>query len=112
MEIKIESLSPPLRRDASRALRVGSSRVLVELVLRAFQDGSTPEAIMQRFPTITLADAYAVIAYYLGHREDLDAYLMEREEHGESVRRRIESRQGDLADLRERLLARGPKGRG
>ena len=57
MEIDIESLSPPLRRDASGALRVGSSRVLVELVLRAFQDGSTPEAIVQRFPTMTLADA-------------------------------------------------------
>jgi len=37
--------------------------VLVELVIQAFQDGATPEAIVQRYPTTTLADIYAVIAY-------------------------------------------------
>ena len=50
-------------------LRVGRSRVLLELVIRAFQDGATPEAIVQRYPTTTLADIYAVVAYYLRHRE-------------------------------------------
>jgi hypothetical protein len=80
--------------------------VLSELVIRAFQDGATPEAIVQRYPTVTLADIYAVIAYYLRHRQEVEAYLAEREQRAQKVRQRIEHHQGDLADLRRRILAR------
>jgi uncharacterized protein (DUF433 family) len=110
MAIVIQSEAPPLRQDASGALRVGSSRVLVELVICVFQDGATPEAIAQRYPTATLADIYAVIAYYLRHRQELEAYLAEREQRAQEVRQRIERHQGDLADLRRRILARQQSG--
>lgn len=106
MSVMIQAESPPLRQDEAGALRVGGSRVMVELVLRAFQDGATPEAIVQRYPTTTLADIDAVIAHYLRHPEEMENYLNEREEQAETVRRKIEARQGDLADLRRRLLAR------
>lgn len=106
MDIIFQSEAPPLRQDASGALRVGHSRVLVDLVIHAFQDGATPEAIAQRYPTTTLADIYAVIAYYLRHREEIEAYLQEREQRAQEVRQRIERHQGDLADLRQRLRAR------
>lgn len=106
METLFEPEAPPLRRDASGALRVGRSRVLVELVLRAFQDGATPEAIAQRYPTAGLAEIYSVIAHYLRHREQMEAYLAERELRAREVRQSIEEHQGDLADLRHRLLAR------
>lgn len=109
-EILLQSEAPPVRRDASGALRVGHSRVLVDLVIRAFQDGATSEAIAQRYPTATLGDIYAVIAYYLRHREDLDAYLATREQQAQEVRQHIERHQGDLADLRNRLLARQQSG--
>ena len=110
MAIIIQPEAPPLRQDASGALRVGSSYVLVELVIRAFQDGATPEAIAQRYPTATLADIYAVIAYYLRHRQELEAYLEAREQRAQEVRQRIERQQGDLADLRSRILARQRSG--
>lgn len=106
MDIKLQTEAPPLRRDETGALRVGHSRVLLELVIHAFQDGATPETIAQRYPTATLADIYAVIAYYLRHRQEIDAYLAEREQRAQDVRQRIESHQGDLADLRSRLIAR------
>ena len=95
-----------LRQDTSGALRVGDSQVLLELVIRAFQDGATPEEIAQRYPTASVADIYAVIAHYLRHREEVEEYLAERELEAQEVRQRIEGRQGDLADLRGRLLAR------
>lgn len=106
MEIVLHTEAPPLRRDASGTLRVDRSRVLLELVIRAFQDGATPEAIAQRYPSATLADIYAVVAYYLRHRADIEAYLADREQRAQEVRQRIESHQGDLTDLRTRLLAR------
>ena len=48
MELILQSETPPLRRDTSGALRVGRSRVLLELMLHAFQDGATAEVIAQR----------------------------------------------------------------
>lgn len=98
--------SPPLREDAAGALRVGDSRVLLELVIRAFQDGAPPETIVQRYSTLALPDVYAVIAYYLRHRGEIEAYLVQREQKAEETRQRIESQQGDLSAIRARLLAR------
>src|SRR3954471_21782340 len=96
----------PLREDTGGALRIGDSRVLLELVIRAFQDGATPETIVQRYSTLPLPDVYAVIAYYLRHRNEVDGYLAQRELKAEEVRQRIESQQGDLCEIRARLLAR------
>jgi uncharacterized protein (DUF433 family) len=98
--------SPPLREEASGALRIGNTRVLLELVIRAFQDGATPEAIVQRYSTLDLPDVYFVIAYYLRHQGEFDEYLVQREQKADEVRRRIEARQGDLSEIRARLLAR------
>ena len=106
MSVTLQPESPPLRQDDSGALRVGQSRVLVDVVIRGFQDGATPEAIAQRYPTATLADIYAVIACYLRHREEVEAYLTEREQRSEEVRQVIENGQGSLAGLRDRLLKR------
>ena len=106
MEIALRAEAPPLRRDSSGGLRIGKSRVLLELIVHAFEDGATPEAIVQRFPAATLADIYSVLAYYLRHQEDINVYLVEREEKAEGVRKRIESGQQDLAELRKRLLSR------
>jgi uncharacterized protein (DUF433 family) len=84
---------------------VGNTNVLLEMVIWAFQDGATPESIVQRYSTLDLGDVYAVIAYYLRHRADVDAYLARREQKTEEVRQRIENRQGDLADIRARIRA-------
>lgn len=104
--IALQVEAPPLRLGSSGALRIGDSRVLLELVIHAFENGATPETIAQQYPTATLADIYSVIAYYLRHRAEVNAYLDAREQKAEEVRRRIESRQGDLAGVRGRLLRR------
>ena len=106
MAFTIQAEAPPLREDASGALRVGGSRVLLELVIRAFQDGATPETIVQRYSTLKLPEAYAVVAYYLRHQDEVEAYLARREQKAEEVRQRVESQQGDLSQVRARLLAR------
>ena len=101
--LEIQTDTPPLRQDDSGAVRIGDTRVLLELVIRAFQDGATPEAIVQRFSTTTLADIYSVIAYYLRHRALVERYLTERERQAEVLRQDIEARQGDLSEVRRRL---------
>ena len=93
MAFNVQTEAPPLIEDASGALRVGNSRVLLEMVVRAFQDGSTPETIVQRYSTLRLPDVYAVIAYYLRHRSEVEEYLARREQRAEEVQQRIESQQ-------------------
>lgn len=110
MSIILETEAPPLHADAKGGLRVGKSRVLLELVIRAFNDGATPEAITQRYPTTILSDVYSVIAYYLRHRAEIERYLERREQQADEVRFRIEEQQREHAELRERLLARQPMG--
>jgi uncharacterized protein (DUF433 family) len=102
----MEIEAPPLREDESGALRVGKTRVLLELVIHAFQDGATPESIVQRYDTLSLAHVYAVIAYYLRHRKQIEEYLAGRDRMAEEVRKKIDARQGDLSDIRARLIAR------
>jgi uncharacterized protein (DUF433 family) len=98
----VRTEAPPLREDADGALRVGDSRVLLELVIRAFQDGATPETIVQRYATLALADVYAVIAYYLRHRSEVEAYLARREQEAAEVRERVEVRHGESSGTGER----------
>jgi uncharacterized protein (DUF433 family) len=104
LELPVESI--PLREDGSGALRIGDTRVLLELVIDAFEDGATPETIAQRYETLALSDVYAVITYYLRHREEIAEYLLRREEKAAEVRHKIESTRRDLSEIRGRLLAR------
>src|SRR5436853_3863798 len=106
MAFTAQAEAPPLREDAAGALRVGDSRVLLELVINAFQDGATPETIVQRYSTLALPDVYAVIAYYLRHPTEVQAYLEQREQKAAEVLKRTQELQGDLTEIRARLLAR------
>jgi hypothetical protein len=54
---------------------------------------------------VSLADVYAVIAYYLRHRSEVDEYLGNRVREHAELRREIEGRP-EYQELRERLLAR------
>ena len=98
--------APPLHEDAGGALRVGGSRVLLELVIRAFQDGATPESIVQRYSTMALSDVYATIAYYLRHEDEIEVYLAQREQKAADVQHKLQGQQRNLGNIRARLLAR------
>lgn len=106
MSLPAQPEAAPLREDDTGAVRVGQSRVLLELVIRAFQDGATPEEILQRYPTLTLSDVYTVIAYYLRHPTEVDNYLSVREERAAAVQHHVSRQQPGLNGIRARLLAR------
>jgi len=103
----VQTEAPPLTEDATGALRVGNSHVLLEIVVRTFQDGATPETIVQRYSTLALPDVYGVLAYYLRHPNEVKEYLTRREQKAEEVRQRIERQQSDLSEIRARLLTQG-----
>jgi uncharacterized protein (DUF433 family) len=105
MSLVLERETPPFREDESGAIRIGNSRVLLELVIRAFQDGASPESIVQRYSTLSLSEIYSTIGYYLRHQQEIESYLEERNQLAESVRERLSDIQPDLSLIRSRLLA-------
>lgn len=106
MPLTIHSDRNPLRVDEQGVIRVGDSQVLLDIVIREFNNGAEPETIAQGYPTLDLADVYGVIAYYLRHRKEVDDYLDSRRQEAERLRQEIESKQPDRAELRAKLLAR------
>jgi len=106
LELEPLTVAVPLREDPPGVFRVGGSRVLLELVLRAFKAGATPEAIVQSFDTLRLADVYAVLSRYLAAPAPFEEYLRLRDEAAAEVRRTVEESQGAQGNLRAILLAR------
>jgi uncharacterized protein (DUF433 family) len=86
-------------------IRVGNSRVLLELVIRAFQDGLSPESIVSRYSTFSLSDVYNAIGYYLRHQQTVETYLQEREQLAGLVQKRLTDIQPDLQMIRACLLS-------
>src|SRR5882724_8862686 len=100
----LTALDVPLGTDADGVIRVGNTRVTVDTVIWAFNQGQTPETIVQKFPAVSLADVYAVIAYYLQHQSELIEYLQARASIAKQVRLENEAR-FDQSALHARLLA-------
>jgi uncharacterized protein (DUF433 family) len=101
----------PLHADEYGSIRVGNTRVLLEMVVRAYQSGAAAERIAERFDTLELADVHAVIAYYLRHRREVEDYLSRREAEAEATRQQIEAELPRRVS-REELLARWAKRQG
>ncbi len=105
MSLVIEAPPVPLRTDEQGVIRVGKTRVPLDTVVYTFNQGASPEAIVLSYPTLDLADVYAVINYYLYNRTEVDAYLRQREAEATLIRAENEKR-FPQAGIRARLLAR------
>ena len=95
----------PIDPDAGRGHPGWRDAVPLDTVIYAFRDGATAEAIVDRYPSLTLADVYASIAYYLRHTAELDSYLTEQERISAEIRSENE-RRFPPEGVRARLLAR------
>ncbi len=105
-DFELLTVAMPLREEPEGVFRVGKSRVLLELVLRAFKAGATPETIVQSYPTLELLDVYAVVSRYLASPAPFEDYLSNCDEAAADTRRRLEESQSSQGNLRAVLLAR------
>lgn len=105
MGLTIANEPVPLQVTADGVVRVGGTRVTLDTVVTAFEEGATVEEIVEQYPSLRLADAYGAISYYLSHRAEVEAYLAERRTESSRVRKQNETR-FDPAGVRARMLAR------
>ena len=83
--------------------RIGGHRIRVQDVVVWHQRlGMSPDEIVSAYPTITLADVYAALAYYHDHRQEIDAHLREDEEFDATLKARGSS-------ILEKVAARNAK---
>ena len=94
----------PLRADDGGVVRVGTSRVTLDVVVEQYENGMTPEDLVRAYDTLKLADVHAAISYYLRHRDEVRAYLKRREAEAEALRAKIATDRPRVS--RDELLAR------
>lgn len=84
---------------------VPGTRISLDVLVADFKQGKTPESIHDAYETVSLADVYAIFAYYLRHRAEVEAYVADQEREGAEIQARIEAKDPPEG-LRARLMAR------
>lgn len=95
---------PPLREDEGGSVRIGDSRISLDLIVEQYENGMTPDDLVRTYDTLILADVHAAIAYYLRNTDAVRAYLKRRVEEAQVLRMKIEA--GYPRVSREELLTR------
>ena len=89
---------------------VTGSRVSLASVVYEYRDGAAPETIRQNFPVLSLEQIHGAIAFYLGHQEQVEAYLNELEKKWDQLERGAKPADPELQhkieEARKRLLAK------
>ena len=69
----------PYIEERNGGLYVAGTGVSVDSVVIRFQEGSSPDKIVQSFPALKLSQVYGVIAYYLENEKRISDYIAEGE---------------------------------
>jgi uncharacterized protein (DUF433 family) len=67
---------------------IGGHRIrVIDVAIWHEKLGMSPDEIVDRFPTITLADVHAALAYYWDHRAEIEQMITEERALDEEARR-------------------------
>ena len=104
MSLTVEVQTIPLTADQDGVMRVGKTRITLDTIVHAFEQGHVAEEIVSHYPALRLADVYAVIAYYLNHQSKVQAYLDEQQKDAQEIWDKVEAK-ADYQTFRKQLLA-------
>jgi uncharacterized protein (DUF433 family) len=98
-----------LTQDADGYIHVTGHRIGLHDLVFYYNEGYSPEALLEAFPTLSLALVHKIIAFYLEHSVDVNAYVAGCDV--EMERQRAAAAHGpDMAELRRRLAAKQSAG--
>ena len=78
---------------------------MLDTVIGSFHEGASAEDIASHYPSLELVVMYEVIAYYLRHRAELDAYL-ERSKVESAALQAVTEAKYDPTGIRTLLLGK------
>lgn len=105
MTLTIVAEPAPLEMNSDGVVLVSKTRITLDTIVAVFKQGTTAEEIVHRYPSLQLADVYATIAFYLKHQQEVEAYLQQRQQQAQAIRKMNQSR-FDSQGWRDRLLTR------
>ena len=94
-----------VRTDQHGVIRVGTSDVMLDSIVVAWEDGDSPESIRDAFPSLSLEDVYGAITWVLAHRDEVSAYMKRQLEVYENQRQRSLAQPNPARDRIRALLA-------
>ncbi len=94
----------PLTQNEAGDLYVEGSRVFLEDLIDLYRQGYSPEEMALAYPSLKLADLYAVLAYVLRHPAEVEAYLERQGVRAREAEKKTRSHRS--TDLRKRLEER------
>ncbi len=95
----------PIENCEDGVIRLHGTRITLDVLVSAFNEGATAEEIAHQYPSIALADVYQAIGYYLRHAAELAPYLEKRRLAAADAQEQNESR-WTPDGIRGRLMAR------
>jgi uncharacterized protein (DUF433 family) len=76
-----------ITRSSGPTPRIAGHRIRVQDIAIAHERlGWSADEIVNQFPTITLADVYAALAFYWDHRDDIEQAIRVEREYAEELR--------------------------
>jgi uncharacterized protein (DUF433 family) len=103
----VDTLQLPLARDESGVIRVGGTRVTLDLIVKYHRQGHSAESIASKFPTLRLSDVYAAMAFYLANSDAVDREIEFGKQQADEWRAKL-APFAPTPERIERLLAKRP----
>lgn len=103
----------PINKWDDGSIRIEGTRVLLDLVVSKHNSGYTPTQIVESYDTLDVVKVYRVIAWYLENKQEVDAYIAQREHEADLLWAKIESdpeHQASRRRLQERIREMKEKG--
>ena len=96
----------PLHNSPDGQVRIDGTRISLAIFIESYHLGNhTTELLAERFPSVSLAAAQSVLAYWQQNRAEVDEYLRLSAEQAEEIWQVIESHPENISQ-RKRFLER------
>lgn len=95
----------PVRVEANGAVRISDTRITLEVILTAFEQGETPEQIVHAYPSLQLSDVCTLYAYYCKNKALFCQYLEQSRAQEQAIRQKIETEYPTTA-IRQRIKSK------
>ena len=96
-----------VRLDENNVMRVGKTRVMLDSVVVAFQQGHSAETMQQEYPALTLEEVYGAVAYYLANQDEVDRYLKRQDQIWNELREKSGQTSNPVVQRLRGQVARG-----
>src|SRR5437870_3793157 len=87
--------------DNPNGIRVRGTRINIEVVVRETRDGLSPDEIVQDYPSLTLEQVHAALAYYHHNKSSMDEYMERQHQAYLEAKRKHEA--GEQPEVVQRL---------